>query len=121
MLVRDINFASTCGDTLMPFHGTCHVAYLPAEESVLGLSKLARLVQAYAKRLCTQDGLTEAIQHAVAHHVPCKGVFVQMSAKHLANAADADLTVTEASSGCYSESGSLHTKVRLRTILNSLK
>ena len=96
----------------MPFHGKCSVAYLPADESVLGLSKLARLVQAFSKRLCTQQALTEAIQQAVEAHVPCKGVYVQMRAKHLACAVEGSATVTEARSGCYSEAGSLHAKVR---------
>jgi GTP cyclohydrolase IA len=115
VLVRDIDFASTCEDTLMPFHGRCHIAYLPANESVLGLSKLARLVQAHSKRLCSQQSLTQALQEAVAFHVPCKGVFVQIRARHLASAVEGNRfsTVTEVCSGCYRETGSLHTQVRM--------
>ena len=112
VLVRDIDFASTCQDTLMPFHGKCNVAYLPAEESVLGLSKLARLVQAYSKRLCTQLSLTQEIQQAVEYHVPCSGVHVQIRARHLASAVESSTVVTEACSGCYSEQDSVHAKVR---------
>lgn len=111
VLVRDIEFAATCEDTLMPFHGRCHVAYLPAHESVLGLSKLARLVQAYSKRVCSQASLTNALREAITKHVPCLGVFVQVHAKHLANAVDDITVVTEASSGCFNEPNSLHTKV----------
>jgi GTP cyclohydrolase I len=116
VLVRDIEFAATCEETLMPFHGRCHVAYLPANESVLGLSKLARLVQAFSKRVCSQAGLTNALQAAISEHVPCSGVFVQMRAKHLADAVDNVTFVTEASSGCFNEPNSLLTKVPTRPL-----
>lgn len=58
VLVRDIDFASTCEATLLPFLGRCHVAYFPSNSVVLGLSKLARLTKILAKRLQTQERLT---------------------------------------------------------------
>lgn len=57
VLVQDIQFASLSADTLLPFHGKAHVAYLPTNGTVLGLSKLARLVHAFSKRLQLQVGV----------------------------------------------------------------
>ena len=63
--VRDIEFASTCEETLLPFHGRCHVAYVPASGVVLGLSKFARLTTLCARRLQSQQGLANEIIDAL--------------------------------------------------------
>ena len=63
--VRDIEFASTCEATLLPFHGRCHVAYVPASGVVLGLSKFARLTTLCARRLQSQQGLANDIISAL--------------------------------------------------------
>ena len=63
--VRDIEFASTCEQTLLPFHGRCHVAYVPASGVVLGLSKFARLTTLCARRLQSQQGLANDIIDAL--------------------------------------------------------
>lgn len=63
--VRDIEFASTCEATLLPFHGRCHIAYVPASGVVLGLSKFARLTTLCARRLQSQQGLANDIISAL--------------------------------------------------------
>ncbi|EFJ46172.1 hypothetical protein VOLCADRAFT_62867 [Volvox carteri f. nagariensis] len=74
VVVRDIDFASTSEETLLPFHGRCHVAYRPKGGVVLGLSKLARLTKQYAKRLQTQQRLAASIALALQHSLECHGV-----------------------------------------------
>jgi hypothetical protein len=66
VLVRDIQFAALSADTLMPFHGKAHLAYLPSNGTVLGLSKLARLVLMFSKRLQLQVGSTYSSTHSYA-------------------------------------------------------
>eukprot|EP00198_Chlamydomonas_reinhardtii_P005338 XP_001694674.1 GTP cyclohydrolase I [Chlamydomonas reinhardtii] len=74
VLVRDIDFASTSEETLLPFHGRCHVAYRPKNGVVLGLSKLARLTKQYAKRLQTQERLAAEVAHALQQSLECYGI-----------------------------------------------
>ena len=65
VLVRDIEFASTCEASLLPFHGRCHVAYVPSGGVVLGLSKFARLVALFARRLQSQQRFAEEVLAAL--------------------------------------------------------
>ena len=65
VLVRDIEFASTCEATLLPFHGRCHVAYVPSNGVVLGLSKFARLTALFARRLQNQQRFADEILGAL--------------------------------------------------------
>ncbi len=81
VLLRDIPFYSVCEHHLMPFIGTAHVAYLP-EESVLGVSKLARVVDCFAHRLQVQERLTGQIADFLNDNLRPQGVAVVMEASH---------------------------------------
>ncbi len=81
VLVRDIGFTSHCEHHLMPFYGKAHVAYRPVER-VVGLSKLARLVDVYACRLQTQEHLTSQIATALDEVLKPRGVAVLIEAEH---------------------------------------
>ncbi len=75
VLEKDITFYSTCEHHLMPFYGKVHIAYLPAGR-VVGLSKLARTVEVYARRLQIQEQMTTQIAEAVMEHLKPQGVMV---------------------------------------------
>ena len=81
VLERDITFFSTCEHHLMPFFGKVHIAYLP-DGKVTGLSKLARTVEVFARRLQMQERLTGQIADAVMEELSCKGVMVMVEAEH---------------------------------------
>jgi GTP cyclohydrolase I len=82
ILVRDIAFYSLCEHHLLPFSGNAHVAYLPAGGRVVGLSKLARTVDVFARRPQVQERLTNQIAHAIEQHLGAKGVAVVLEAEH---------------------------------------
>ena len=82
VLVRDIPFRSLCEHHLLPFHGVAHVGYLPAER-ILGLSKLARVVDRFAADLQTQERLTMQIAGWLDQHLRPKGVGVVIEADHM--------------------------------------
>lgn len=82
ILVKNIEFFSVCEHHILPFIGECHVAYIP-NGKVLGLSKIARIVDLYARRLQIQEQLTQQIAAAIMQVTDCKGVAVVMKAKHL--------------------------------------
>jgi GTP cyclohydrolase I len=82
VLVRDISFSSHCEHHMIPFTGKAHIAYLP-EGEVVGLSKLARLVDVYAKRLQTQEHLTAQIAAALEEILKPRGVAVMLEAEHM--------------------------------------
>ena len=81
VLERDITFFSTCEHHLMPFFGKVHIAYLP-DGKVTGLSKLARTVEVFARRLQMQERLTGQIADAVMEELSCKGAMVMVEAEH---------------------------------------
>jgi len=84
VMVRDIPFASLCEHHLVPFIGRAHLAYIPAEDGrITGLSKLARLVDGYARRLQVQERMTTQIADAVETVLGPRGVLVVVEAEHL--------------------------------------
>jgi len=82
VLLRDIDFYSLCEHHLLPFHGRAHVAYLP-DGKVVGLSKLARTVDAFARRPQVQERMTTQIAEALMEHLKPRGVVVIVEAEHL--------------------------------------
>src|ERR1700758_3366559 len=81
VLVRNIPFHSNCEHHMMPFHGRAHVAYMPVER-VVGLSKIARLIDVYARRLQTQEHLTSQVVTAIDEVLKPRGVAVMVEAEH---------------------------------------
>lgn len=82
VLEKDIRFYSLCEHHLMPFFGKAHIAYIPDKE-VVGLSKLARTVEVFARRLQLQERMTAQIADAIMEELKPKGVMVQLEAEHL--------------------------------------
>jgi GTP cyclohydrolase I len=82
VLVKDIGFNSHCEHHMMPFFGKAHVAYRPTDR-VVGLSKLARLVDVYAKRLQTQEHMTSQVATAIDEILKPRGVAVMLEAEHM--------------------------------------
>ncbi|WP_088890342.1 GTP cyclohydrolase I FolE [Leptolyngbya ohadii] len=82
VLVRDINFFSLCEHHMLPFMGRAHVAYIP-NQKVVGLSKLARIVEMYSRRLQVQERLTRQVAEAVQEILDPQGVAIVMEATHM--------------------------------------
>ena len=82
VLVRDVEFHSLCEHHLLPFFGRVHVAYLPGSR-IIGLSKIPRLVDLYARRLQLQERITEQVADALVRLLEPKGVVVMAEARHL--------------------------------------
>ena len=82
VIVRDIDFYSLCEHHLLPFFGKCHIAYIP-QGRVLGLSKIPRLVDIYARRLQIQERMTNQIAETLRAKIDPLGVAVVMEAAHL--------------------------------------
>ena len=84
VLVKDIEVYSCCEHHLAPFHGVAHVGYIPsADGRITGLSKLARLVEVYARRPQVQERLTSQIADAMMQHLTPRGVIVVIECEHL--------------------------------------
>ena len=84
IIVRDIEVFSTCEHHLVPFHGVAHVGYIPAKDGkVTGLSKIARLVDVFAKRPQVQERLTSQVADALVDHLGVQGVIVVVECEHL--------------------------------------
>jgi GTP cyclohydrolase I len=84
ILVKDIELYSTCEHHLVPFHGAAHVGYIPNEDGrITGLSKLARLVDLYAKRPQVQERLTSQVADAMVRRLEPRGAIVVIEAEHL--------------------------------------
>ncbi|SFK88820.1 GTP cyclohydrolase I FolE [Geodermatophilus ruber] len=110
VLVKDIPMYSTCEHHLVPFHGVAHVGYIPGEDGrVTGLSKLARLVEVYARRPQVQERMTSQIADALADVLKPRGVLVVIEAEHLCMAMrgirkPGSTTVTSAVRGIFRDS-----------------
>ena len=84
IVVRDIEVQSLCEHHMLPFHGVAHIGYIPGESGrITGLSKLARLVDVYARRLQVQERLTTQIADALTQHLEPRGVLVVIDAEHM--------------------------------------
>ena len=84
VLVRDIEVQSFCEHHLLPFHGLAHVAYIPPESGVVtGLSKIARLVDVFAKRPQVQERLTTQIADALVDYLHVRGALVVVDCEHM--------------------------------------
>ena len=116
VLVRDIEFSSLCEHHLLPFNGTAQVGYLPAKGRVVGLSKIARTVDVFARRPQLQERLTADIADAISKHLEARAVAVVVRAEHLclrmrgAAKRGADM-VTTAFRGEFARSQSLRAEV----------
>ena len=82
VIEKNITFYSTCEHHLMPFYGKVHIAYIP-NGKVVGISKLARTVEVYARRLQIQEQMTEQIAEALEKYLEAKGVYVMVEAEHM--------------------------------------
>jgi GTP cyclohydrolase I len=82
VLVKDIPFASHCEHHMVPFFGKAHIAYLPSD-GVVGLSKLARLVDVYARRLQVQENMTQQVIDAINEELEPHGAAVMLEAEHM--------------------------------------
>jgi GTP cyclohydrolase I len=109
VMVRDIPFASLCEHHLVPFMGKAHVAYIPGDDGrITGLSKLARLVDAYAKRLQVQERMTSQIADTIMDTLAPRGALVVVEAEHLCMSMrgvrkPGTLTVTSALRGIFKD------------------
>ncbi len=83
VIVRDIPFSSMCEHHLLPFVGKAHIAYIPSDNRIIGLSKLARIVDNFAKRPQVQERLTHDIADFIEQNMKPKGVAVIMEAEHM--------------------------------------
>lgn len=111
VLEKDITFYSTCEHHLMPFYGKVHIAYLP-DGRVVGLSKLARTVEVYARRLQIQEQMTTQIAEAIMEYLAPQGVMVMVEAEHMCMtmrgvAKPGSKTVTTAVRGCFADNAQL--------------
>lgn len=117
VMVRDINFASMCEHHLLPFIGRAHVAYVPGPEGrFTGLSKLARLVDGYARRLQVQERLTAQVADAIEAKLGAAGVVVVVEAEHLCMTVrgvrkPGAFTVTSAVRGIYAHDAAARAEV----------
>ena len=111
VMVKEIPFASLCEHHLVPFIGRAHVAYIPGEDGrITGLSKLARLVDGYARRLQVQERMTTQIADSIESALDPRGVLVVVEAEHLCMSMrgirkPGAMTVTSAVRGIFRDSG----------------
>jgi GTP cyclohydrolase I len=108
VIVRDIEFYSLCEHHMLPFFGKAHVAYIP-KGKVIGLSKVARLVDVYARRLQVQERMTREIADSIVEAIHPRGVAVILEAQHLCMMMrgvekQGSMTSTSTMLGCFRES-----------------
>jgi GTP cyclohydrolase I len=123
VLVRDINFTSHCEHHVAPFLGKAHIAYYPTH-GVVGLSKLARLVDVFAHRLQTQETMTAQIAQALVTHLKPLGVAVMLEAEHMCMSMrgirkQGSLTVTVQFSGLFEDNA--EQQARFYTLLRGAR
>lgn len=82
VVLRGIEFQSTCEHHLLPFYGTAHVGYIPTDGRIVGISKLSRLVDIYSKRLQVQERISKQVTDALMEHLKPAGVGCILVAKH---------------------------------------
>jgi len=116
VLVKDISFSSTCEHHMLPFSGTAHVAYLPRDGRITGLSKLARVVEVASKRLQVQERLTAQVAQALVDKLDPLGVLVMVQAEHSCMSVRGikkagSSTITVDSRGCYKENDLLRAEI----------
>lgn len=87
IILKNIDFLSLCEHHIIPFYGYAHIGYIPSEKAYLGISKLARAVDIYARRLQVQEKLGFQIAEALMKHGKAKGVAVLIEARHLCTVA----------------------------------
>ena len=83
VVIKDIELYSMCEHHMLPFFGKCHVGYIPKSGKVLGVSKIARIVDFYSRRLQIQENLTKQVSDAIMTSIDALGVGVVIEAKHL--------------------------------------
>jgi len=83
VLIKNVPFYSICEHHMLPFFGECHIAYIPNNNRVVGISKLARVVDIVSRRLQVQERLTTEIANAIMKNLKPKGVAVAVNARHL--------------------------------------
>ena len=120
VMEKDITFYSTCEHHLMPFYGKAHIAYIP-NGRVVGISKLARTVEVFARRLQIQEQMTNQIAEAIETHLDAKGVFVMVEAEHMCMSArgmkkPGSKTITFAAKGRFEKDAELRNEVM--TLIN---
>ncbi len=83
VVLRNVEFVSTCEHHFLPFHGVAHIGYIPVNKKVVGVSKLARLVDCFAKRLSIQERICNQVVEAIGEHLTPLGAGCVIVAKHL--------------------------------------
>lgn len=121
VLLRNIETFSTCEHHLLPFYGRCHVAYIP-NGTVIGLSKIARIIDIFSHRLQVQERLTTQIADAILDATRARGVMVYLSCSHMCMVMRGVkkigvATITTAARGCYSNDVAL--RQEFLTVINS--
>lgn len=116
VLVKDISFYSMCEHHLLPFYGKAHIAYLPAEGRIVGLSKLVRVIETIARRPQLQERLTSQVADTITEVLKPKGVVVVIEAEHLCMsirgvAKPGSMTVTSAVRGLFRSNSSSRLEV----------
>ena len=111
VIVKDIQFFSQCEHHMVPFYGKVHIAYIPKDE-VVGLSKLARLTECYARRLQVQERMTNQIKTAIEENLNPLGVMVVIEAEHMCMIMRGikkigTKTITSSMSGVFTENDAL--------------
>lgn len=116
VLVKDISFYSMCEHHLLPFYGKAHVAYLPSDGKIVGLSKLVRVIDTLSRRPQLQERLTSNVADIITEELKPKGVVVVIEAEHLCMsirgiAKPGAITITSAVRGLFRRNASSRTEV----------